>query len=62
LEELDKKGLKTEGRIFISDRAQVVFDVHQLVDGLEEVELGGGLIGRAPISWLETGRDADDWE
>ncbi|KAF2685521.1 Adenylosuccinate synthetase [Lentithecium fluviatile CBS 122367] len=45
LEELDKKGLKTEGRIFISDRAQVVFDVHQLVDGLEEVELGGGFIG-----------------
>jgi len=49
LEELAKKGLNTDGRIFISDRAQVVFDVHQLVDGLEEVELGGGLIGRAPI-------------
>ncbi|KAF1977231.1 Adenylosuccinate synthetase [Bimuria novae-zelandiae CBS 107.79] len=45
LEALDKKGLNTEGRIFISDRAQVVFDVHQLVDGLEEVELGGQLIG-----------------
>ncbi|KAJ4300661.1 hypothetical protein N0V90_002748 [Kalmusia sp. IMI 367209] len=45
LDELDKKGLKTEGRIYISDRAQIVFDVHQLVDGLEEVELGGGLIG-----------------
>lgn len=45
LEALDQKGLNTEGRIFISDRAQVVFDVHQLVDGLEEVELGGGLIG-----------------
>ena len=45
LEALDQKGLNTEGRIFISDRAQVVFDVHQMVDGLEEVELGGGLIG-----------------
>lgn len=45
LDELDKKGLKTQGRIYISDRAQIVFDVHQLVDGLEEVELGGGLIG-----------------
>jgi hypothetical protein len=37
--------LKTEGRIFISDRAHVVFDVHQQVDGLEEVELGQGFIG-----------------
>ncbi|KAF1956750.1 Adenylosuccinate synthetase [Byssothecium circinans] len=45
LEELAKKGLKTEDRIFISDRASVVFDLHQLVDGLEEVELGTGLIG-----------------
>ncbi|KAF2121749.1 adenylosuccinate synthetase-like protein [Lophiotrema nucula] len=45
LEALEKHGLKTEGRIFISDRAHVVFDIHQLVDGLEEVELGGSLIG-----------------
>lgn len=29
-------------RIFISDRAHVVFDLHQLVDGLEEVELEQG--------------------
>jgi adenylosuccinate synthase len=45
LEALEKHGLKTEGRIFISDRAHVVFDVHQQVDGLEEVELGQGFIG-----------------
>ncbi|KAI9680478.1 MAG: hypothetical protein M1817_003918 [Caeruleum heppii] len=45
LEALEKKGLNTKGRIFISDRAQVVFDLHQLVDGLEEVELGKGNIG-----------------
>ncbi|KAF1946657.1 hypothetical protein EJ02DRAFT_440931 [Clathrospora elynae] len=45
LEALEKYGLKTDGRIYISDRAHVVFDVHQLVDGLEEVELGGGFIG-----------------
>ncbi|KAF2263490.1 adenylosuccinate synthetase-like protein [Lojkania enalia] len=45
LEALEKHGLKTEGRVFISDRAHIVFDVHQLVDGLEEVELGGSLIG-----------------
>ena len=46
LEALEKHGLKTDGRIFISDRAHVVFDVHQMVDGLEEVELAGGFIGK----------------
>lgn len=45
LEALEKHGLNTEGRIYISDRAHVVFDVHQQVDGLEEVELGQGFIG-----------------
>ncbi|KAH7137974.1 adenylosuccinate synthetase-like protein [Dendryphion nanum] len=45
LEALEKKGLNTDGRIFISDRAHVVFDLHQLADGLEEVELGEGFIG-----------------
>lgn len=45
LEALEKKGLNTEDRIFISDRAHVVFDLHQKVDGLEEVELGQGQIG-----------------
>lgn len=53
LEALDQKGLKTEGRVFISDRAHVVFDIHQLVDGLEEVELGGSFIGRASIYMVE---------
>jgi len=28
-------------RLFISDRAHLVFDFHQIVDGLKEVELGG---------------------
>ncbi|KAF1920410.1 Adenylosuccinate synthetase [Ampelomyces quisqualis] len=45
LEALEKHGLQTEGRIYISDRAHVVFDVHQQADGLEEVELGQGFIG-----------------
>ncbi|EKG14552.1 Adenylosuccinate synthetase [Macrophomina phaseolina MS6] len=45
LEALEKHGLDTSDRIFISDRAHVVFDLHQMVDGLEEVELGSGLIG-----------------
>jgi adenylosuccinate synthase len=30
-----------KGRLFVSDRAQLVFDFHQIVDGLKEVELGG---------------------
>lgn len=46
LKDLETKGLGTaRERIFLSDRAQVVFDLHQLVDGLEEVELGGKSIG-----------------
>lgn len=45
LEDLKQKGLNTEGRIFISDRAHAVFDLHQLVDGLEEQELRKGAVG-----------------
>lgn len=45
LENLKKKGLDYEGRIFVSDRAHLVFDFHQVVDGLKEVELGGSSIG-----------------
>ncbi|KAF8474890.1 Adenylosuccinate synthetase [Kalaharituber pfeilii] len=45
LENVEKKGLNTNDRIFISDRAHIVFDLHQLVDGLEEVELGAQNIG-----------------
>lgn len=33
-------GLDCAGRIFVSDRAQLVFDFHQIVDGLKERELG----------------------
>ena len=39
LQDLEKKGLNTDGRIFISDRAHVVFDLHQMVDGLEEIQV-----------------------
>ncbi|KAI9804779.1 MAG: hypothetical protein M1825_001147 [Sarcosagium campestre] len=45
LEDLHKKGLDTKDRILISDRAQVVFDLHKLVDGLEEVELSDRKVG-----------------
>lgn len=45
LENVQKKGLNTDDRIYISDRAHLVFDLHQLVDGLEEIELGAQNIG-----------------
>ncbi|RHZ88557.1 hypothetical protein Glove_22g52 [Diversispora epigaea] len=45
LEKLEEKGLKVANRVFISDRAHLVFDFHQIVDGLKEVELGGASIG-----------------
>ena len=35
------KGLDCKDRLFLSDRAHLVFDFHQIVDGLKEVELGG---------------------
>lgn len=45
LEQIEKHGLKTKDRIFISDRAHALFELHSLVDGLEEVELGGSAVG-----------------
>ncbi|GAA95263.1 uncharacterized protein L969DRAFT_45039 [Mixia osmundae IAM 14324] len=45
LDTLQKKGLDCDGRLFVSDRAHLVFDFHQVVDGLKEVELGGSSIG-----------------
>jgi adenylosuccinate synthase len=45
LDALEAQGLKCSDRIFVSDRAHLVFDFHQIVDGLKEVELGGSSIG-----------------
>lgn len=45
LEALEEQGLDCTNRLFISDRAHLVFDFHQIVDGLKEVELGGSSIG-----------------
>lgn len=45
LENVQKKGLNTADRIFVSDRAHLVFDLHQRVDGLEENALGTKEIG-----------------
>lgn len=45
LANLRENGINYEGRFFISDRAHLLFDFHQVVDGLKEQELGGGKIG-----------------
>ncbi|KAH7922178.1 Adenylosuccinate synthetase [Leucogyrophana mollusca] len=45
LDALEKQGLECSQRILLSDRAHLVFDFHQIVDGLKEVELGGSSIG-----------------
>jgi len=45
IDKLQEKGLDCTGRLFVSDRAHIVFDFHQIVDGLKEVELGGKSIG-----------------
>lgn len=46
LASLEDKGLEGAGkRIFISDRAHVCFDLHSVVDGLEEAKLGGRKVG-----------------
>ncbi|KAG0059146.1 hypothetical protein BGZ90_004609, partial [Linnemannia elongata] len=42
LSNLEKKGLDCTGRLFVSDRAHLVFDIHQTIDGLKELELGRG--------------------
>ena len=46
LSDIEAKGLpNARERLFISDRAHVVLDLHQKVDGLEEIELQGGKLG-----------------
>ncbi|ORZ00117.1 Adenylosuccinate synthetase [Syncephalastrum racemosum] len=45
LEKLESKGLDCNERLYVSDRAHLVFDLHQIIDGLKEVELGRGSIG-----------------
>ncbi|EPQ64469.1 hypothetical protein BGT96224_A20899 [Blumeria graminis f. sp. tritici 96224] len=46
LSDLESKNLPdVRNRLFISDRAHVVLDLHQKLDGLEEAELGGCKIG-----------------
>lgn len=45
LSELDGLDVSYQGRVFVSDRAHVVFDFHRAVDGLSEDSLRGHKIG-----------------
>jgi adenylosuccinate synthase len=45
LDGLAEKGVEYKGRVFISDRAHIVFDFHQHVDGKHEDRLGRHKIG-----------------
>jgi adenylosuccinate synthase len=40
-----QEGIKWHGRVLVSDRAHIVFDFHQIVDGLNEGELGDASLG-----------------
>jgi adenylosuccinate synthase len=45
LDDLTSKGVDISGRVFVSDRAHIVFDFHQQVDGLQETTLGRNKLG-----------------
>ena len=42
---LEANGVSCKGRILVSDRAHLLFDFHQVVDGLREAKLAKSLIG-----------------
>ncbi|KAG6468972.1 adenylosuccinate synthetase, chloroplastic-like [Zingiber officinale] len=42
---LESNGVLCTGRILVSDRAHLLFDFHQVVDGLREAELANSFIG-----------------
>ncbi|RWR82825.1 adenylosuccinate synthetase 2, chloroplastic-like protein [Cinnamomum micranthum f. kanehirae] len=42
---LESNGVPCNGRILVSDRAHLLFDFHQAVDGLREAELANSFIG-----------------
>ena len=42
---LESNGVSCDGRILVSDRAHLLFDFHQVVDGLREAELAKSFIG-----------------
>ena len=45
IKKLKEKGVSADGRLFISDRAHVLLDLHKEVDGLREQELADKKIG-----------------
>lgn len=45
LQSLEEAGIEFKGRLKISDRAHLVFDFHQQVDGVQEGNLGRNKIG-----------------
>ena len=45
LRELREANVDYKGRILLSDRAHIVFDFHQTIDGLNEKNLGGAKLG-----------------
>ena len=45
LEMVEKAGVNTEGRLFVSDRAHVIMPYHHLLDGLDEEARGSDAIG-----------------
>ncbi|XP_055800534.1 adenylosuccinate synthetase, chloroplastic-like [Solanum dulcamara] len=42
---LESNGVSCQGRILVSDRAHLLFDFHQVIDGLREAELAKSFIG-----------------
>jgi adenylosuccinate synthase len=45
IQELRDAGVDFKGRIHLSDRAHIVFDFHQKIDGLNEAQLAGNKLG-----------------
>ena len=45
LDTLEEQGIDYKGRFFISDRAHIVFDIHQSIDGYNEEALGRNKLG-----------------
>lgn len=45
LSQLEENGVDYSNRLFISDRAHVVLDIHQQMDSAQEMELGAKKIG-----------------
>ena len=45
IDELEEKGISTEGRLFISDRAHLVLPYHKAIEKASEEKIGDGAIG-----------------